>query len=165
MVHKRTNHVPKDVSERDLALSWFESLILPFKNAKFFQIKLLKREKRAFWIVIRVESLILRTCECKALSESDSCVCILEIYARWNHAWVYQRGLCSRNKILPRSAQILFVIGMAFALHKKKLTHVVQITSPITKWIAIKNVFRKMIRFCVNTTIMFSQGRYQWVCL
>ena len=62
-VHKRTNHVPKDVSERDSALSWFESLILPFVNAKLFQIRLLKRilkhGKRAFWIVIRVESLIL----------------------------------------------------------------------------------------------------------
>ena len=26
-VHKETNHVPKDVSECDSALSWFESLI------------------------------------------------------------------------------------------------------------------------------------------
>ena len=58
--HMRTNDVPKDVSERDSALSWFESLILALVNAKLFQIRLLKREKRrAFWIVIRVESLIL----------------------------------------------------------------------------------------------------------
>ena len=28
----RTNHVPKDVSERDSALSWFESLILAFEH-------------------------------------------------------------------------------------------------------------------------------------
>ena len=34
--------------------------------------------------------------------------------ARWSLAWVNQRGLRSRNKILPRSAQILFVIGTAF---------------------------------------------------
>ena len=33
--------------------------------------------------------------------------------ARWSHAWV---NLCSRNKILPRSARILFVIGTAFAM-------------------------------------------------
>ena len=62
-VHMRTNHVPKDVSERDSALSWFESLILALVNAKLFQIRLLirvlKREKRAFWIVIRVGTLIL----------------------------------------------------------------------------------------------------------
>ena len=32
---------------------------------------------------------------------------------RWNHAWVSQR---SRNKILPHSAQILFVIGTAVAM-------------------------------------------------
>ena len=37
--------------------------------------------------------------------------------ARWKNAWVNQRGLRSRNKILPRSAQILFVIGTAFAMH------------------------------------------------
>ena len=32
-VYKGTNQVPKAVSERDSALSWFESLILPFVNA------------------------------------------------------------------------------------------------------------------------------------
>ena len=41
-VHMRTNHVPKDVSKRDSALSWFESLILALVNAKLFQIRLLK---------------------------------------------------------------------------------------------------------------------------
>ena len=35
---------------------------------------------------------------------------------RWSHALVNQRGLPSRNKILPRSAQILFVIGTVFAM-------------------------------------------------
>ena len=62
-VHMRTNHVPKDVSERESALSWFESLILALVNTKLFQIRLLKcvlkREKGAFWIVICLESLIL----------------------------------------------------------------------------------------------------------
>ena len=97
-------------------LSWFESLILPFVNAKLFQIRLLKRGKKgAFWIVIRVESLILRTCERKALSERDSCVRILEMRAEAMLS-VNQRGLRSRNKILPRSAQILFVSGTAFAM-------------------------------------------------
>ena len=36
----------KDISERDSALSWFESQILAHVNAKLFQIRLLKREKR-----------------------------------------------------------------------------------------------------------------------
>ena len=59
----RTNHVPKDILERDSALSWFESLVLAHVNSKLFQIRLLKcvlkRKKGAFWIVIHVESLIL----------------------------------------------------------------------------------------------------------
>ena len=65
--------------------------------------------------MIRVESLILMTCERKALSERDSCVRILEMRDE-SHAWVNQRGLGSRNKISPRSVQILFVIGTAFAM-------------------------------------------------
>ena len=64
------------------------------------------QKKRAIWIVIHVESLILGQCECKALSERDSCMCILEMRAE-----AHQRSLRSSNKILPRSAQILIVIG------------------------------------------------------
>ena len=69
-------------------------------------------KKEVFWIVIRVESLILRTCECKALSERDSCVHILEMSTEAMHAF----NQCGRNKILPGSAQILFVIGTALAM-------------------------------------------------
>ena len=57
--------------------------------------------------MIRVESLILRTCEHKALSERDSCVCTSEMRAEVMHAWVNQRGLRSRNKMLPRRAQCI----------------------------------------------------------
>ena len=51
-----------------------------------FQIRISKQifemRKTAFWIVIHLwESLILRTCERKALSECDSCACILEMRA------------------------------------------------------------------------------------
>ena len=124
-VHMRTSHVPKDVSERDSALSWFESLILALVNAKLFQIRLLKhtlkRKKRAFWIMIRVRKPDSRTCERKALSERDSCMCILEMRAEAMlkpcMGQLKQRGLRSRNKILPRSAQILIVIGKAFVMH------------------------------------------------
>ena len=65
---------PKPFGIVILTLCLFESLILPFVNAKLFQIRLLKRKKGAFWIMIHLESLILRTWERKALSECDSCV-------------------------------------------------------------------------------------------
>ena len=79
-------------------------------------------KERAFWIVIRVESLILRTCECKALSERDSCVRLLEMRTEAMHGSISADcavGLTyySKNKILPCSAQLLIVIGKAFAMH------------------------------------------------
>ena len=72
----------------------------------------MKSEKRAFWIVIHLESLTLRTYERKALSKCDSCMRILEMLAEAMH------GSIQRNRItiLPRSAQILFVIGTAVAM-------------------------------------------------
>ena len=74
------NHVPKVVLDCNS-----ESLILLFTNAKLFQIRLSKHEKIAFWILIRLESPILRTCECTALSEWDSCMQILEMRAEAMH--------------------------------------------------------------------------------
>ena len=82
----RTNYVPKDVSERDSALSWFESLILALVNAKLFQIRPLKREKKEG--ILDRDSRRKpdsRTCERKALSERDLCVCILEMRAEAMH--------------------------------------------------------------------------------
>ena len=110
----RTNHVPKEVSERDSALSWSESLILALVNAKVFQISLLKR------VLKRKKERVLdhdprrkpdsRTCERKALLERDSCMCILEMRAEAMHGSI-------RSKISPCRAQILIVIGKAFAMH------------------------------------------------
>ena len=112
----RTSHVPKDVSEYDSALSLFESLILPFVNTKLFQIRLLKcvlkREKRG---------VLDRDPRRKPDSRTKLFRNMIRACAfwkcRWSHAWVNQRGLRSGNKILPRSAQILIVIGKAFAMH------------------------------------------------
>ena len=84
-VHKRTSHVPKDVSERDSALSWFESLILPFVNAKLFQIRILKCKKKGVLDRDPHRKPDSRTCERKALSERDSCMCILEMRAEAMH--------------------------------------------------------------------------------
>ena len=96
--------------------------------------------------MIRVESLILRTCERKPLSERDSCVRILEMRAE-AHAWVNQRGLRSSNKILPRSAQILFVIGMAFVMrvNARSSNH-----EPNQEADRDPNGFRNVIRSFVN---------------
>ena len=85
------NHVPKDVSERDSALSWFESLILAHVNAKLFQIRVLKRVlKREKKGVLdrdppRMPEADSKTCERKGLSERDSCVCILKMRAEAIH--------------------------------------------------------------------------------
>ena len=69
--------------------------------------------------------------------------------ARWSHAWVWswvnQRGLRSRNKILPRRSCLW--LGRRLQC---LWTHVVQITNPIRKRIAIRNGFRNVIRFFVN---------------
>ena len=54
-------------------LSWFEKPDFTLCERKVLSI--FECEKRVFWIVIRLESLIMRTCERKALSECDSCVC------------------------------------------------------------------------------------------
>ena len=97
-VHKGTNYVPKAVSERIRTLSWLESLILPFVNAKLFQIRLLKCEKRGVLDRDSRRKPVSETCERKALSECDSCVRTLEMRTEgWSHAWVIQRGLRSRN--------------------------------------------------------------------
>ena len=79
--------------------------------------------------------------------------------AHWSLAWVNQRGLRSRNKILPRSAQILFVIGTAFQCMWTHV-HVVQITIPITKRIAIRNGFRNVIHSFVNRPY---DGELHWI--
>ena len=88
-VYMRTNHIPKDVSERDSALSRFESLILALVKAKLFQIRLLKRvlkrEKKGVLDRDSHRKPDSRTCERKALSERDSCVCILEMRAEAMH--------------------------------------------------------------------------------
>ena len=142
-VHKRTNHVPKDVSERDSTLSWFESLILPFVNANLFQIRLLKREKKAFLDCDPHRRPDSRTCERKALSERDSCVCILEMRAEAMHGSIsadcavgtkYYLAVRRSCSWLGRRLQCMW-------------THIVQ----ITKRIAIQNVFRNVIRSFVNT--------------
>ena len=72
-------------------------------------------KKRAFWIVIRLESLILGHVNAKLFRNVIRACAFWKCALKpcWSHAWVNQRGLRSRSKILPRSAQILIVIGKA----------------------------------------------------
>ena len=69
--------------------------------------------------MIRLESLILERVNAKLFQERDSCVCILEMRAEamLKPCTGQSARTCSRNKILPRSAQILIVIGKAFTMH------------------------------------------------
>ena len=80
---------PKDVSERDSAFSWFESLILAHVNAKLFQIRLLKRvlkrEKKGVLDRDSPWKPDSSPCKRKAVSERDSCVCILKMRAEAMH--------------------------------------------------------------------------------
>ena len=94
-VHKGINHVPKTILEHDSDpfLIWKPDFTLCERKA-------LSR-KGHFWIMICLKSLILRTCERKALSKRDLCVRILD--ARWSY-------------YVHRSVQILFMINMAFAM-------------------------------------------------
>ena len=111
-------------------LFWFESLILPFVNAKLFQIRLLKhvlkREKKeAFWIVIRVESLILRPCERKALSERDSCVRILEMRTEAMHGSISADCAVGTKYYLAVRRSCLWLGRRAFAMlvNARSLNH------------------------------------------
>ena len=52
----------------------------------------------------------------QALSELDSCVCIMEMHAEAMH-WPISADCAVRTKYYLRSAQILFVNGTAFAMH------------------------------------------------
>ena len=118
--------------------AWF----LPFVNAKLFQIRLFKREKKGVLDRDPPRKADFTLCERKALPERDSCVRILEMRAEATHGsicavgtkyYIAVRRSCSW---LGRRLQCLW-------------THIVQ----ITKWIAIRNGFRNVIRSFVNRPI------------
>ena len=117
--------------------AWF----YPLWMQSSFQSGFWNAKKRAFWIVICLESLIPRTCERKPLSERDSC----RVHfgnARWSHAQVNRH---SRNKILPRRS-----CSWSGRRWQCLWTHIVQITNPIRKRIVICNGFQNVIHSFVN---------------
>ena len=91
-----------------------------------------------------------RTCECKALSEHDSCMCVLKMRPEAMH------------KSMGQSARTDCAIGARYYLAVRRswswlgrrlqcmwthihVQYVVQITIPIMFWIAIWNVFQNVI--------------------
>ena len=92
-VHKGANHVPKAVLDRDSDpfLIWKPDFTLCERKALSNQAFEMQKN-RASWIMIHLESLIRRTCECKTLSERDSCACILEMCAEAMHGSISAVG-------------------------------------------------------------------------
>ena len=94
-----------------------------------------------------------RTCERKALSERDSCVCILKMRAEAMHKRT-RMGQSARADCAV-GAKYYLAVRRSWSWLGRRLqcmwTHVVQITIPITFWIAIRNVFRNVILAHVNT--------------
>ena len=142
-------------------------LILAHVNAKLFQIRLLKRVlKREIKGVLdhdpprKPDS---RTCERKALLECDSCVCILKMRAEAMHKHMGQ----SARADCTVGAKYYLAVRRSWSWLGRRLqcmwTHVVQITIPITFWIAIRNVFRNVILAHVNTASFHKSAGISWV--
>ena len=115
-VHKRANHVLKAISEYDSDLFLIRKPDFTLCERKALSNQAFETQKQSIT-------------ECDPPRKSDSEDLWMQssfgkwfVHAHfgsacWSHAWVNQRGLRSRNKILPRSAQILIVIGNVFAMH------------------------------------------------
>ena len=120
-----------------LTLSWFESLILPFVNAKLFQIRLLKRKNKGRFGSWKPDSEHLWT------QSSFGSVFILAMYAEAMHGSICTEG-----------TKYYLAVRRSDSWSERRLqclwTHVVQITNPIRKRIVIRNGFRNVICYFVN---------------
>ena len=152
-VHKGVNHVPNAVSDCDFsALSWFESLILPIVNAKLFQIRLLKHEKRG---VLDRDPLGKPDSEDLWTQSSFGTWFVrvhLEMRAEATHGSISAVGTK-----LTRSAQILFMIGTVVAM---LVNAHIWITNPIRKGFVIQNGFQNSFvnRPCMSVVHQESTG-------
>ena len=88
-----------------------------------------------------------RTCERKALSDRDSCVYILDMHAEAMH------GSISANCAVGTKYYLAVRRSWSWLGRHLQCMWIVQITIPITKWIAIRNIFQNMIHSFVNTAI------------
>ena len=138
-VHKGMNHVMKAVSERDSD----PFLILPFVNAKLFQIRLLKRKKGGV-----LDHDLRRKPDSEDLWMQSSfgtwfVRAILEMHAEAMHGSICAVGTkcyLAVRRSCSWSGQRLQCLW----------THIVQIMNPFRKWIAIRHGFRNVLRSFVN---------------
>ena len=125
-----------------LTLSRFESLILPFVNAKLFQIRLLKRKNKGCFGLWKPDSEHLWT-QSSFGKWLMRVLCILEMHAGATHGSICTEG-----------TKYYLAMRRSYSWSKWRLqclwTHVVQITNPIRKRIVIRNGFRNVICYFVN---------------
>ena len=131
-----------------LTLSRFESLILPFVNANALSNQAFETRKKGcfrsrsawrawFWGLVSA----------KFLSECDLCVRILEMRS-WSNAWVDQCSIGTKYYVAVRRS-CSWSGWRLQCLWMHVHVHVVQITNPITKRVAVRNSFRNVVRsFC-----------------
>ena len=141
-------------------LSCCESLIIPYVNAKLFQIRLLKcvldRDSRRkpdsedMWMQSSFGTWFVRAHFGNAL---------------WSYAWVNQFGLSSWNKLLPRSAQILFVIGKAFAMlvNARSSNHDPNHEAD-RNWNDFRNVIRSFVNRPIHSSYSTRNLQHSYTC-
>ena len=128
------SHGLESRSERRFGTWSGPSLILAHVNAKLFQIRrlkrVLKREKKGVLDRDPPRKPDSRTCECKALSERDSCVCILKMRAEAMHKRMGQSA-CA-DCAVGAKYQLSLAVRRSWSWLGRRLqcmwTHVVQIT-------------------------------------
>ena len=129
-----------------LTLSWFEAWIYPLWTQSPFKLGFWNAEKRVFWIVIHLKSLILRTCEHNTLSERELCMRIWE----YMHAGAIHGSICA----VGTKYYLAVCRTCSWLKVKRRLQclwmHRVQTTNPIRKRIAIQNGFQNVISSFVN---------------
>ena len=122
--------------------SHFRSWFWPFPDLKawFYPLWVQSSFKSGFWNA-KKESLILRTCECIALSECDLCVCILEMRVDAMHGSISAVGTKYFLKVR---------ISCSWWRLQCLWMHIAHNTNPIRKRIVILNGFGKVIPSFVN---------------
>ena len=104
-----------------------------------FEMRFETRKKRAFWIVIRLESLILGHVNAKLFRNVIRACAFKKMRAEAMHKRMGQ----SARADCAVGAKYYLAVRRSWSWLRRRLqcmwTHVVQITIPITFWIAIQN--------------------------
>ena len=113
-------------------------------------------KKKAFWIVICLESLILRHVNAK-LSERDSCVCMFKMCAEAMHK---RMGQSARTDCAV-GAKYYLAVRRSWSWLGRRLQCMWTHVNPITFWITIRNIFRNVILAHVNTSSVHKMSHNQ----